>query len=492
MQKHPLIVLSPSTKQQIPDPIPNAGGQTIGAQRQTPLLPQTANRKRRLKRQSATMVVRVPGPIAITILVLYTFACIFIVYFCLIADPRDSEIAHFVQTTLPQVVWNRLHRICGDTTMHVLKHISDRIMVLAYFTLVGGCWFVVFADLYPWLLYDSPGLSNVHAAIGIFVFLACFGAWAVANSSRPGIITARNFRRYDHYPYDHLMFEADRKCGTTGLSKIPRCKYDRIKYDGLVPRYDHFCGWTNNTYGEENYRWFLTFLLNHVIMCFYGTYVCYLLFSEELRTKRLLELTFFDRTTGNTIQASYYMIFQYMFARRTHEIGLTFIMLFMGIALACFLGYHVYITSIGQTTNENGKWGDVQKWHKEQKRLYEKAVQKGKLSTKVASKSDGGGKNDETSNDDSEKQVFQELMDPGPTPKNLYNRGFVANWKEVFFPLSLRKDALSLGGCTAAIQKDSSSESPKKNFADTGTSTLACQTSSSINSSVRSTKPKDI
>jgi len=39
-----------------------------------------------------------------------------------------------------------------------------------------------------------------------------------------------------------------------------------------------------------------------------------------------------------------------------------------------------------------------------------------------------------------------EYYDPGPMPKNVYDRGFVENWKEVIFPMSLRKDALELGG----------------------------------------------
>lgn len=435
------------------------------------------------------MAIHVPGPIAIAILVLYSFACVFIVYFCVVSNPHDSKIAYFVQVTLPHVIWNRLNRICGEKTMLVLNHVSDRIMVVAYFTLVGGCWFIVFANLYPWLLYDSPGLSNIHAVIGVFVFLACFSAWAVANSSHPGIITTRNFHRYDHYPYDHLLFEADRKCRTTGVYKIPRSKYDRIKYDGLVPRYDHFCGWTNNTYGEENYRWFLMFLLNHVIMCFYGTYVCYLLFSEEIKTKRLAQLTFFDRTTGETMQASYYIIFQYIFARRTHEVGLTMVMFVMGIALMCFLGYHVYITSIGQTTNENGKWTDVRSWYKKQKHLYEKAVREERVSISTSIESDTADKNDKTPNDDSEDR---RIMDPGPIPKNLYNRGFVANWTEVFFPPSLRNDALPEGGYTFKIQNQSPNTHLTQNSAEIDTPTLARRTECSATSTTRSTKPKNI
>jgi hypothetical protein len=31
------------------------------------------------------------------------------------------------------------------------------------------------------------------------------------------------------------------------------------------------------------------------------------------------------------------------------------------------------------------------------------------------------------------------MTDPGPMPKNIYDVGFVENWKQVLFPISLRK-----------------------------------------------------
>lgn len=431
------------------------------------------------------MAVYVPGPIAAIFLSVYTISVLVFVYYGLLTDPQDSEIAHFVQVTLPNAFWNRFRRICGDKPTKILKHTSNRLLVLVYFAMVGGCWSIVFLQLYPWLLYESPGLSNIHAYIGVFVFLACFFAWAVANASRPGNITGRSFRRYDHFPYDHLLFQANSRCQTTKLYKIPRSKYDRIKYDGIVPRYDHFCGWTHNTYGEENYRWFLMFLLNHVIMCFYGSYVCYLLFSEEIKTKRLMELTFFDRMTGETIQASKYIIFQYIFARRFNEVGVTLVMFVMGIALTCFFGYHVYITSVGQTTNENSKWGDVRTWYKKQQQQYKTAVREGKVPTNPVEDSKDVYLEEENS---------QEIVDPGPMPKNIYNRGFVANWSEVLFPLSLRKDALSRGGYTSAIMKQSK-QSQKESMPET-TETNGTRASPPkepfATTSKRSNKPKDI
>lgn len=86
-------------------------------------------------------------------------------------------------------------------------------------------------------------------------------------TTNPGIITKTNIQRYDHFPYDHLLFTPDRICSTTGVRRLARSKYDRFKYKQNVARFDHYCGWVYNSIGEENYRFFLLFLLVHA-----GTY----------------------------------------------------------------------------------------------------------------------------------------------------------------------------------------------------------------------------
>jgi palmitoyltransferase len=270
----------------------------------------------------------------------YVILCFVMMYLCMIADPSESTIAYQFQIALPNKVWNKLSQTFGKEKMNVLQHVMDRALVLVYFVVVGGSWSVVFWYLYPWL-YQSPGVSNVHGVIGVLVFLACFVSWGIANSSHPGKITAASFKRYDHYPYDNLLFLPDKRCETTKLVKVPRSKFDRIKYQCIVPRYDHFCGWTYNTYGEENYRWFLLFLGQHVAMCFYGSFVSMLLFRDEIRQKKMFELTFFDRSTGETVKAGYSILLQYLFARRTLECCVLTIMFVMGIALSFFSGYHV-------------------------------------------------------------------------------------------------------------------------------------------------------
>lgn len=178
------------------------------------------------------------------LLIAYVLLCFGGVYFCMLADPNTSNMAELMQITIPTKIWNRLFSMFGKEKMSVLQHVMDRALVLVYFAVVGGSWSIVWWYLYPWL-YASPGVNNIHGIIGGAVFLACFVSWGLANSSFPGRITAKTFARYDHYAYDNLLFLPDKRCETTKLLKIPRSKFDRIKYNCIVPRYDHFCGWVS-------------------------------------------------------------------------------------------------------------------------------------------------------------------------------------------------------------------------------------------------------
>ena len=194
---------------------------------------------------------------------------------------------------------------------------------------------------------------------------------------------------------------------------------------------------------------------------FMGVMFRCLLFRDEIRQKKLFELTFFDRSTGEIVEAGYSILLQYLFARRTLECCVLTIMFVMGIALSCFLGYHTYLTSFGQTTNENSKWSDIKHWHNRQKQRYEQAVKEGKIkktdndNNKSIEKPavDDSGDATCTPGNDSKKSAGAEnsttkldYFDPGPVPKNIYDRGFVENWREVIFPMSLRTDTLQLGG----------------------------------------------
>uniref|UniRef100_A0A7R9WTF7 Palmitoyltransferase n=1 Tax=Craspedostauros australis TaxID=1486917 RepID=A0A7R9WTF7_9STRA len=413
------------------------------------------------------------------ILMLYVVTCSFVIYFCVIADPSTSEVAFFMTQTLPRTASQRFEQMFGKRMLRHVTSFLDRSMQLIYLAVVLGSWVVVFWYIYPWIT-ESARVSNIHKYFGYIIFVSCFSSWRLACRSSPGIITASSFHRYEHYPYDNLLFVPNKKCDTTGLPRIARSKFDRLKYNQNVPRYDHFCGWVYNTIGEENYRWFLLFLAIHVAMCMYGTFVCGLLFWGEITEERLMELTFFDRATGETVRATYWIVSQYLFAKRMAESAVFIIMGVMSVALGAFFGYHFYITSKNRTTNEDGKWEDVKRWYKKQKKDYDEAVKNGLVEPAAAAQGDvmtaestpeisdddvtctpglGPGSSSSTStgiagtNSSLQTNVVQATtavtkvqkakneqiyFDPGPLPKNLYDRGFVENWKEVLFPISLR------------------------------------------------------
>jgi hypothetical protein len=114
----------------------------------------------------------------------------------------------------------------------------------------------------------------------------------------------------------------------------------------------------------------------------------------------------------------------------------------------------LYITSYNRTTNEDSKWSDITKWYKKEQTKYREAVKKGLVKGNAASSATaetptfndgdvsctGGSAGLQTA------ASRTGYVDPGPVPKNVYDRGFVENWKEVLFPISKRKEALDMGG----------------------------------------------
>ena len=392
-------------------------------------------------------------PVFLLTLVLYLMVLGTTVYFCVFADPNTSPTAYYLTETLPQKIWSTLERIVGPRMTTIVEFFVNRIMILTYCAVVFGSWSVIFAYVYPWIDAQTY-LSHNHKAVGIVVFLSCITTWHWAHTSNPGIITNATVQRYDHFPYDELMYTAGRTCPTRNVPRLARSKYDRFKYHANIPRFDHFCGWVYNTIGEDNYRYFLLFLAVHVGMCWYGVYCVGCLFQAEIREKDLFSVTFFDKFTGDSIESNWWIVFQYLFFQFFAESSVFAVMVVMGVALGLFLTYHVWLTSRGLTTNEAFKWDSIQRWHKRELQHYKEALQRGDpvvdYSTTTGSSTPHVGDEGDvtcTPSNGPQPQVESKsdnktnaVIHPGPRPVNMYNRGVMENWKEVLFPISTRKD----------------------------------------------------
>ncbi|CAB9505384.1 zinc finger [Seminavis robusta] len=362
-------------------------------------------------------------------------------YFCMVADPALSPTARFVSYDLPNEIMKLVGKVAGPKGQKLLEVFMDRLMAIVYLTVVIGGFLTLWLHAYPWA-QQSSHVPNYHLNIGYVVFLFALYTWRLTMTTSPGIITNETLQYYDHFPYDDFLYVKGRMDKKRGIPRLARSKFDRMKHQQHVARFDHYCGWVAGTIGEENYRLFLLFVATQFGMCVYGTMVLTRLFMGEIEDSNLYEVTFLDKSTGQEYKANNYVVFQYLFHRHIWEAAILTIMAVMAIALSCFLLYHFYVTSIGMTTNEHYKWSDVRKWHKEQVKKYNAYVKKQQETTaNDNSQPEKSPSNGDTPTNHASDEVME---DPGPIPKNIYNRGFVENWKQVLFPISLQRKAEAL------------------------------------------------
>jgi hypothetical protein len=379
----------------------------------------------------------------------YVIGMVFFTYIFFIADPSKSRLAYLTRVEWPPKINKFFTARIGVANINRLSSLSDRFLGLFYVVIVGGCWSAIFFFTYPWLDASEGYVSSYHKIMGYIVFFVCIVSWRFASQKSPGVITAQTLEKYDNYPYDGLLFVKDRICPTVGIPKLARSKYDR--FAGIhVSKFDHFCGWICNSVGEENYRWFLLFLLVHVCMCAYGSFIVGHLFQHEVEKNKLWDVVYFNRVNGEEFNATAYIVFQYLFQRYKLHAALLLMMSVMGFVLSLFLGYHIWIASRGMTTNETAKWDQVKTWHRAELKRYKKAVKEGLVveeSTSKGSKppvSDGdvtctGAAAEDKAEEETESE---KITHPGPFPKNIYNVGFVENWRDVLYPRSMRKEAI--------------------------------------------------
>ncbi|CBH18292.1 palmitoyl acyltransferase 5, putative [Trypanosoma equiperdum] len=94
------------------------------------------------------------------------------------------------------------------------------------------------------------------------------------------------------YVVDGILYGKDstRGCGvecpTCNVPRPSRSKHCRM-CNRCVRRYDHHCPWINNDVAEGNHRWFLLFLLIHIIECIWGLWDLYTMVVQFLTAQGL-------------------------------------------------------------------------------------------------------------------------------------------------------------------------------------------------------------
>jgi hypothetical protein len=112
----------------------------------------------------------------------------------------------------------------------------------------------------------------------------------------------------------------------------------------------------------------------------------------------------------------------------------------IGVALAGFGTYHLYLVYYGTTTNETFKWSDLKAELKRRKKQRQEKASKRR--GKGSSTAEGAGPESLADHD----------------PKNIYDLGFLTNLGEVIYPLSCRPcngfdDARATGGAMVSFPR---------------------------------------
>lgn len=175
------------------------------------------------------------------------------------------------------------------------------------------------------------------------------------------------------------------------LSSFSRC----------VARHDHHCAWLNNCVGLNNHRYFLLFLATNLLATLYGSLAIPVFIYGKITG--ILHHPFIDPATGKffTLASRPWRLMEHLSVRFTVLFALFFCTMILCLLLIGFLGYHLYLIAIGQTTNESFKWSDLNR------------------AARV-------------------EQASTVKWWKGPKlPDNVYNGGVIANFTEVIFPSSV-------------------------------------------------------
>jgi hypothetical protein len=286
-----------------------------------------------------------------------------------------GKISRLFMETLPSKTYDLAVIVVGEKAAMSIADAVDWIvrrrnplLQILYLLILGGC-------SVAWIKYGEPLLENGgtyfvktyphgwhskwEAYIGLVI---CLTTWILANTLGPGRVEKKTLRHMLHTPYDGLMFEPSAFCTTCRLPKPARSKHCSM-CGFCVPTFDHHCIWLNQCVGEQNYRWFMLFLIVHAsVFLYFGVMLLYLLVSPIYEYK-LWDYKTYHPVTREAVP-TWQILMQFVIFDSRAIFLLTLVALVFGLGILGFLIFHCYLTFRGLSTNEHYKWMWAKRLHK--------------------------------------------------------------------------------------------------------------------------------
>ena len=219
-------------------------------------------------------------------------------------------------------------------------------------------------------LIFAGAISASHAVVVPVAMFISIASWLAVCFSDPGVVDAHTLdAQLATYPHDHVLYKP-KTCPTLGVTCPARSKYCRVT-QRRVAKFDHCCGWMGNSIGENNLRYFVTFLAVHVVLTSYGSWLCASAISGEIGRRGLWSAEFEPTRRKRGGGAATWRLAFGFGLELAHEIRRV-PLLARGDAFSvprdprgdagCVPGVPPVVDSKGVTTNESFKWADYERF----------------------------------------------------------------------------------------------------------------------------------
>jgi hypothetical protein len=155
---------------------------------------------------------------------------------------------------------------------------------------VGGFFIYVTVGFFKYI--PGPYVGGYHKTLGTLLALACYYSFFIACTSDPGILTKGNLKKaLKRFAFDNHMYLKGAECRSCKMQKPARSKHCSM-CDMCVEKFDHHCIWINNCVGLGNYRYFISFITLHMVLCWYGAIIGVLIYWGIIDSQNLWNAKF--------------------------------------------------------------------------------------------------------------------------------------------------------------------------------------------------------
>ncbi|KAJ4460241.1 putative palmitoyltransferase swf1 [Paratrimastix pyriformis] len=338
-----------------------------------------------------------------------------------------QKAAIFVTQSIPRIFASLCAMVCPkkiasrcDGCQNICIFERNPLVKFFYGFITAGVSYTYFGHIRH--VIPSETIPTYHSVTFPLTIAFSIVSWVIVRLADPGVIPPTpgpdQKKHYNNYPHDFYMFPDQKICPVCQILRPPRSKHCRL-CNRCVSKFDHHCPWLNRCVGAGNYHYFLLFLLSNAILCIYTVMISYRSLRDIAVRDQYMKMVFRETTTGRYIPMSYSLLVRVLWDRHLAVVWAGIFTGFISIVLVGFLTYHLSLTVRNITTNESIKLSDCEKEKELAKRI-------------------DMGKFPENFDLSTLPRLRQALAEP---VMNIYDRGVLANFGEMFSPLHKRKSA---------------------------------------------------